>query len=66
MYQYLRITSGINSSQSMLYSQSSCISNVGISVAVEMTPNGSNMLLGEYSISRFLGIGVPLCVLIDF
>ena len=54
MYQYVRITSGINLSLNFL---SSCITNVGISVAVEITPKGSNMLLGEFSVVRLLGIG---------
>ena len=54
MFQYVRMSSGISSSQSILRFQSSCISNFGSRMAGEIIPKGSNMLLVKLSIPCFV------------
>ena len=54
MFQYVRMSSGISSSQSILRFQSSCISNFGSRMAGEFISKGSNMLLVKLIIPRFV------------
>ena len=54
MFQRVRMSSGISSSQSILRFQSSCISNFGLRMAGEIIPKGSTMLLVKRSIPRFV------------
>ena len=54
MFQRVRMSSGISSSQSILRFQSSCISNFGSRMAGEFISKGSNMLLVKLIIPRFV------------
>ena len=54
MFQRVRMSSGICSSQPILRFQSSCINNFGSRMAKEIIPKGSNMLLVKLSIPRFV------------
>ena len=53
MFQRVRMSSSISSSQSILRFQSSWINNFGSRMAGEIIPKGSNMLLIKLSIPRF-------------
>ena len=54
MFQCVRMSSSIGSSQPILHFQSPCISNFGSGMAGEIFHKGSNMLLVKLSISRFV------------
>ena len=54
MFQRVRMSRGISSSQSMLRFQSSCINDFGSRMAGEIIPKGSNMLLVKLRIPRFV------------
>ena len=54
MFQRVRMSSGISSSQFMLHFHISCINNFGSRMAGEIIPKGSNMLLAKLSIPRFV------------
>ena len=54
MFQRVRISSHISSSQSILRFQSSCINNFDSRMAGEIIPKGSNMLLVKLSIPCFV------------
>ena len=54
MFQRVKMSSGISSSQSVLRFQSSCISNFGSRMSGEIIPKGSNMLLVKLKLSHVL------------
>ena len=54
MFQRVRMSSGISSSQSKLRFQSFCINSVGSRMTGEIIPKGLNMLLVKLSIPRFV------------
>ena len=54
MFQHVTVSSNISSLQSMLRFQTSCMNIFGLSMAGEIIPKGSNMLLVKLSIPRFV------------
>ena len=65
MFQHVRMSSSISSSQSILHLQSSCINNFHSRITGEIIPRGSNMLLVKLSIPRFV-FGTSLYTTLTF